>query len=67
MENFILIQKERIAEVGIVPGDGKPVEVIKAVIRSYESSRRAEEDLALMQEMLPNARFEIVTVEHIDN
>jgi hypothetical protein len=65
-DNYVLVEKARIAEAGVAPGAGQPVEFIKTVIRTYETNGRAQEDLDLINEMLPERRFEVLTVGFVD-
>lgn len=47
--------------------DGGKAEVIRTVLRTFSSMRRAEEDMQLLNETLPDLPFRIFTVGHIDN
>lgn len=60
-DTYVLVEKDR-----IWLADDQPREIIKAVIRTYESNGRAQDDLALLQQMLPSLRFDILPVEYID-
>lgn len=66
-ETFMLVEKARIAGAGTTPGETQPIEIITSVIRTYLSRGRADDDLTLMNQMLPERRFEVMTTEFIDS
>ena len=47
-------------------GGGK-VEAIRSVVRSYLTERRAQEDLELMRQSLPDLDYRVLVIEHIDS
>lgn len=53
-DNFVLVETD--------PSTGMTI----AVLRTYEASRRAEEDLDLLQTMLPGRHFKVVCVPYLD-
>lgn len=72
MENFIFVEMTvppyKAGDVAeMLDGGRRPELLIGSVIRSYTSRTRAQEDLALMKEILPTRKFDILVVEHIDN
>lgn len=64
-ETHVLVELEAVATPDS-PTDYKR-DIIKRVLRTYLSADRAEEDLALLRDATPDARFAIQHVEHIDN
>lgn len=61
-ETFVLAEMRT-----VTAPDGSKAETIRTVVRTYLSNRRAEQDLALMNEVLPDIAYRILTVEHIDD
>ena len=55
MDNFILVRLY--ADTG----------EIMTVVRSFLSRGRAEQDMELLQEINPDGKFMIITINHIDN
>lgn len=47
--------------------NGAKGEVIRTVVRSYYSMQRAEQDMALMKQALPDIDYRVLSIEHIDN
>ena len=43
-----------------------PRTIIKRIVRTFESRARAEEDLELLMEANPSARYRIDPVQHIE-
>lgn len=59
METTILVEIKWNASTSIK-------EVVR-LVRTYSTDKRAAEDLALLQELNPDAVYELQTVEHIDD
>ena len=53
-DSFVLVETD--------PATGMTI----AVLRTYEASRRAEEDLDLLQTMIPDRHFKVICVGYID-
>lgn len=47
--------------------DGSQAETVRTIVRTYLSNRRAEQDLELMNTLLPDLPYRVFTVEHIDD
>jgi hypothetical protein len=62
-ELFILVKKERIEANELSLGRA----VVTSVVRSYLSEKRAFEDLHLLQEAQPEAIYDVLKTDHIDN
>jgi hypothetical protein len=71
-ENIILVEMDipdqSADQVREMLGGTRPVPTfhIKRIIRSYLSSRRAQEDMELLQEANPACRYEVRPTQHID-
>ncbi len=68
VETFVLVELEEITGEWMF---GQQVEqgrreIIKRIVRTYESRERANQDLELLQEAMPASRFNVQAVEFID-
>lgn len=61
----VLVELERVPDVGSFDMT-RTTEVIKRVIRSYESRSRAEEDLELLNQATPHTSYRIDDIVHIE-
>lgn len=51
----------------LVLANGANAEVIRTVLRSYYSQERAQQDMDLMKQALPDIDYRVLSLEHIDN
>lgn len=51
----------------ITAPDGSKVETIRTIVRTYLSASRAEQDVELLNTLLPDLPYRVFTVEHIDD
>lgn len=61
-ETFVLVEMSD--EIGALGGSHQR---IKRIVRTYLSRSRADEDLALLCNAMPDCCFNVAPVEHIDN
>ena len=61
METFVLVEMRQ-----ITAQDGSTVDAIRSILRTYENNDRAQEDLALMNQILPDLPFRVLQVDHFD-
>lgn len=61
-ETFALVEMRTVSTEG-----GGFVESIATIHRTYLTERRANEDLALMNAVLPDMTFRVLLIEHVDN
>lgn len=66
-ETFVLVESQRIAGEGDIAGITRPITVIKRVVRTYLSRGRADEDVMLLRDAMPDRHFDVQTAEHIDS
>lgn len=65
MENYVLVETADMPHP-TSSGQCSVVRVVKSVLRTYESKPRADEDLELLESVLPDLKFEVREVAYID-
>jgi hypothetical protein len=63
-ETFVLFERSQMVAT---PGGGHTGGEIIRIIRTYLTAKRAEQDLALLSEVVPGTEFAVRPIDHIDD
>lgn len=61
METYVLAEMRTVTLEG-----GGSAELIRSIVRTFESAERADQDLALLTQTLTDLRYRVFPVEHLD-